>query len=105
MTAPGGTLLGIDTGFIVPSTRTYPLLTRIFGELGVVVQRSEMSMSVRCLGCGLEYAGQRSPSRAAGWAWTRSCPPAQSVRRRPRRSVDSHARWASAGRHPGARSC
>jgi phytoene dehydrogenase-like protein len=26
VTAPGGTLLGIDTGFIVPSTRTYPHL-------------------------------------------------------------------------------
>jgi glycine/D-amino acid oxidase-like deaminating enzyme len=29
VTAPGGTLLGIDTGFIVPNTRTYPLLTRL----------------------------------------------------------------------------
>jgi len=59
VTAPDGTVLGIDTGFIVHNARTYPLLTRLFGELGVSVQRSEMSMSVRCLGCGLEYAGQR----------------------------------------------
>jgi predicted NAD/FAD-binding protein len=67
VTAPDGTVLGIDTGFIVHNTRTYPLLTRLFGELGVTVQQSEMSMSVRCLGCGLEYAGQRGlPGVAAG---------------------------------------
>jgi predicted NAD/FAD-binding protein len=28
-------------------------------ELGVASQPSEMSMSVRCAGCGLAYAGQR----------------------------------------------
>jgi phytoene dehydrogenase-like protein len=67
VTAPDGTPLDIDTGFIVHNTRTYPLLTRLFGELGVAVQPSEMSMSVRCLGCGLEYAGQRGlPGIAAG---------------------------------------
>jgi predicted NAD/FAD-binding protein len=67
VTAPDGTALDIDTGFIVHNTRTYPLLTRLFGELGVAVQPSEMSMSVRCLGCGLEYAGQRGlPGIAAG---------------------------------------
>src|SRR5690348_8885123 len=55
----GGGVSGITAGFIVYNERTYPLLTRLFAELGVSVQRSEMSMSVRCLGCGLEYAGQR----------------------------------------------
>ena len=54
-----GTGLAIDTGFIVHNTRTYPLLTRLFTELGVSTQESEMSMSVHCNGCGLEYAGQR----------------------------------------------
>ena len=39
--------------------RTYPHLLRLFGELGVATQESDMSMSVRCQGCGLEYAGAR----------------------------------------------
>jgi predicted NAD/FAD-binding protein len=49
----------VDSGFIVHNRKTYPLLTRLFTELGVTVQDSEMSMSVSCAGCGLEYAGQR----------------------------------------------
>ncbi|NJQ05151.1 NAD(P)/FAD-dependent oxidoreductase [Streptomyces lonarensis] len=49
----------IDTGFIVHNARTYPRLLRLFDELGVETQDSEMSMSVRCEGCGLEYAGAR----------------------------------------------
>jgi uncharacterized protein len=51
--------VALDTGFIVYNERTYPLLTRLFAELGVTGQDSEMSMSVRCLQCGLQYAGQR----------------------------------------------
>src|SRR5205085_11060372 len=50
---------GVDTGFIVYNERTYPLLTRLFAELGVATQPSQMSMSVRCAGCGLQYAGRR----------------------------------------------
>jgi uncharacterized protein len=57
--APDGAELAVDSGFIVCNERTYPLLTRLFQELGVTTQDSEMSMSVRCAGCGLEYAGQR----------------------------------------------
>jgi predicted NAD/FAD-binding protein len=58
---------GVDTGFIVYNERTYPLLTRLFAELGVATQPSRMSMSVRCAGCGLQYAGQRGlPGLAAG---------------------------------------
>jgi predicted NAD/FAD-binding protein len=57
-TADGGSL-DIDTGFIVHNRRTYPNLLRLFGELGVATQESDMSMSVRCAGCGLEYAGAR----------------------------------------------
>ena len=49
----------VDSGFIVHNTRTYPNLLNLFGELGVSTQESEMSMSVRCEGCGLEYAGAR----------------------------------------------
>jgi uncharacterized protein len=56
---PGGPPIPVDTGFIVYNERTYPLLTRLFRELGVVTQASEMSMSVSCSGCGVQYAGKR----------------------------------------------
>jgi predicted NAD/FAD-binding protein len=49
--------VAVDSGFIVHNQRTYPNLLRLFTELGVTTRDSEMSMSVRCLGCGLEYAG------------------------------------------------
>lgn len=49
----------VDSGFIVHNDRTYPLLRRLFGELGVEVHPTEMSMSIHCDGCGLEYAGGR----------------------------------------------
>ncbi len=56
--ATGGTV-AVDTGFIVHNRRTYPTLLRLFAELGVATAPSEMSMSLRCEGCGLEYAGAR----------------------------------------------
>jgi uncharacterized protein len=56
-----GRLLALDSGFLVHNTRTYPSLIRLFAELGVATQDTEMSMSVRCEGCGLEYAGSRGP--------------------------------------------
>ncbi|QFZ78197.1 NAD(P)-binding protein [Streptomyces fagopyri] len=57
-----GRLHRVDSGFIVHNRRTYPNLLRLFDELGVATQESEMSMSVRCEGCGLEYAGARGPA-------------------------------------------
>jgi len=60
--APGGGQVPVDTGFIVYNEQTYPLLTRLFGELGVATQASEMSMSVSCTDCGLRYAGKRGPA-------------------------------------------
>ncbi|MFG3097731.1 NAD(P)/FAD-dependent oxidoreductase [Streptomyces sp. NPDC048202] len=57
--APDGRIDRVDSGFIVHNRRTYPNLLRLFRELGVATQESEMSMSVRCEGCGLEYAGAR----------------------------------------------
>ncbi|HEV2451367.1 MAG TPA: FAD-dependent oxidoreductase [Streptosporangiaceae bacterium] len=59
--AGDGRLLALDSGFLVHNTRTYPNLIRLFGELGVATKDAEMSMSVRCEGCGLEYAGSRGP--------------------------------------------
>ncbi len=52
-------LRNVDTGFIVHNLRTYPMLRRLFSELGVATQESDMSMSISCGGCGLEYAGGR----------------------------------------------
>ncbi|WP_019146236.1 NAD(P)/FAD-dependent oxidoreductase [Aeromicrobium massiliense] len=52
----------VDSGFIVHNDRTYPLLRRLFAELDVPVRPTEMSMSIRCDGCGLEYAGGRGLS-------------------------------------------
>src|SRR5690348_7845456 len=49
----------VDSGFIVHNEKTYPWLRKLFGELDVQVRPTEMSMSVRCEGCGLEYAGGR----------------------------------------------
>ncbi|MEV8127390.1 FAD-dependent oxidoreductase [Streptomyces sp. NPDC085944] len=60
--ASDGRVHQVDSGFIVHNRRTYPNLLRLFSELGVVTQESEMSMSVRCEGCGLEYAGARGPA-------------------------------------------
>ncbi|MBV7673911.1 FAD-dependent oxidoreductase [Streptomyces halstedii] len=59
LTSTDGRTHRVDSGFIVHNRRTYPYLLRLFGELGVATQESEMSMSVRCEGCGLEYAGAR----------------------------------------------
>lgn len=51
--------LQLDTGFLVHNEQNYPLLGRLFGELGVKTHSSDMSFSVSCAGCGLEYSGRR----------------------------------------------
>jgi predicted NAD/FAD-binding protein len=56
---PDAGVVSIDSGFIVHNQRTYPMLCRLFSELGVETRPTEMSMSVHCDGCGLEYAGAR----------------------------------------------
>lgn len=55
----GGGTIPVDSGFIVHNERTYPWLTKLFAELGVTTRETEMSMSVSCRVCGLEYAGAR----------------------------------------------
>jgi predicted NAD/FAD-binding protein len=52
-----GTLVGVDSAFLVHNDRTYPTLCRLFAELGVATRESDMSMSVRADDSGLEYAG------------------------------------------------
>ncbi len=59
LTASDGSEHAVDSGFIVHNDRTYPWLRKLFAEIEVEVQPTEMSMSVRCDGCGLEYAGGR----------------------------------------------
>jgi uncharacterized protein len=54
-----GIVVGIDTAFLVHNDRTYPTLCRLFDDLGVATQQTDMSMSVRDDGTGLEYAGAR----------------------------------------------
>ena len=49
----------VDSGFIVLNDRTYPLLRRLFDELGVRTRPTEMSMNISCSGCGLSYTGGR----------------------------------------------
>ena len=54
-----GGVIGVDSAFLVHNDRTYPTLCRLFAELGVATQSTEMSMSVRAEDTGLEYAGAR----------------------------------------------
>ncbi len=57
-TSEGGRV-PVDSGFIVHNERTYPTLLRLFRELGIRTRPTEMSMSVTCEQCGLQYAGAR----------------------------------------------
>lgn len=53
----GDGITAVDSAFLVHNDRTYPTLCRLFAELGVATQESDMSMSVRADAIGLEYAG------------------------------------------------
>ncbi len=52
-----GRTYNVDTGFIVCNDRTYPAFLCLMEHLGVELQATEMSFSVRCDRTGLEYNG------------------------------------------------
>src|SRR4051812_41722484 len=54
-----GRTLSLDTGFIVHNERNYPTLVRLLRELGVATRQSDMSFSVSCGRCELEWSGRR----------------------------------------------
>ncbi len=53
-----GGVLPIDTGFIVHNDRTYPNLVRLFRELKIERQPSDMSFGVSCQKTGFEYSSR-----------------------------------------------
>jgi len=53
----GDRVLDLDTGFLVHNSHNYPHLIQLFEKLGVETQETEMSFSVRCHRCRLEYRG------------------------------------------------
>ena len=54
---PDGSTVAVDSGFIVHNDRTYPTLQRLFRELDVPTQPTDMSMSVYVPQTGFQYAG------------------------------------------------
>lgn len=55
--APGG-VVHLDTGFLVHNKRTYPLLLKLFDELGVERLDSDMSFAVSCRDPDFEYSSR-----------------------------------------------
>ncbi len=54
--ATGAGTVPVDTGFMVFNERTYPTFVAMLGALGVESRPSDMSFSVRCDRCDIEYS-------------------------------------------------
>jgi len=50
--------VALDTGFLVHNDKTYPLLVRLFAELGIDTVSSDMCFAVSCVGTGFEYSSR-----------------------------------------------
>lgn len=64
ITIPSGPDAGtpVDTGFIVLNDRTYPILNRLFRELGVSIRKSDMSFGYFHEKSGFQYASRNLKS-------------------------------------------
>jgi predicted NAD/FAD-binding protein len=78
VSAAEGTTLPMDVGFMVYNSRNYPNLMRLFAELDIATQGSDMSMSLTCERCSLTYlAGStlrslpRRPREVGSFDWGR----------------------------------
>ena len=90
-----GRVVGVDSAFLVHNDRTYPTLCRLFSELGIATQESEMSMSVRADDIGLEYAGALgSPGAVRVPAVGAAALSADARRDRPLPPRRTHGCWA-----------
>jgi predicted NAD/FAD-binding protein len=75
-----GTMIPVDTGFMVYNEVTYPNLTRLFAEIGAPTMETDMSFSVQHRPTGLEWCGsgldglfaqRRNLLRPAHWLFLR----------------------------------
>lgn len=62
---PDGSVVALDTGFLVYNDRSYPNFVRLLDQLGVASHATEMCFGVRCRRCRLEYASQSLSSLVA----------------------------------------
>jgi uncharacterized protein len=59
--------VALDTGFLVHNAHTYPNLVRLFTEIGIETDPSDMSFSVSCPTTGFEYSSRGIGGFFAQW--------------------------------------